>query len=211
VPEFGIITSVVMAGGWHYPQVIEGGQTHRITAFSFEQLLADMLEFRQRHPELVGGAQNANIDAVRRDLKTYICAHFRQNCADAHSAPSKAVGIGVTNYQTPIDRSANWLAKVAATHLEFVDTGLANHRAVICAQCPQNIRWATPCAPCNDNIQIRVQNLKGNFRTQYDRSLLMCRSFGHVNEVAVWLKDTHSTSEHTPPINCWKLQENGIG
>jgi hypothetical protein len=209
VPEFGIITSVVMPGGWHYPQLLSNGQTHRITGFSFEQLIGEMLEFRQRHPELVGGAQNANIDKVRADLRVYICANFRQNCAGAHTAPTHVVGIGVTNYKTPIDRAANWLADIASKHLEHVDMGLAAQRAQVCAQCHQNVRWATPCGPCNDNVQIRIQNLKANLHTPYDRSLLMCRVFGHVNEVAVWLKETHSTSEHTPPAHCWKVQENG--
>jgi hypothetical protein len=205
--EFGIITSVVPPGSWHYPQVLASGDTVRITGFSFEQLLASMLDFRMRHLELVGGAANASIEAVRRDLKAYLCAHFPQNCADSKSSPGKVLGIGITNYQTPIDRSANWLSKVGNTRLEFVDPALASNRAQICAGCQQNVRWATPCAPCNDNVLVRIQNAKGNLRTPYDKNLFMCRVYGHVNEVAVWLKDTHSVPEHTPPAICWQLQE----
>jgi hypothetical protein len=203
-----MITSVVCPGGWHYPQALSSGQTVKITAFDFEELLKSILEFRTRHIDLCG-AQTARIEAVRNDLKAYICAHFPQNCADSRGPFGAGSGIGVTNYKLPIDRSGDWLAQAATKRIEHVDMALAAHRAEICAQCQHNIRWATGCASCNDNVQIRTQNLKGNMRTPYDRHLQMCRIFGHVNEVAVWLKDTHSQPEKQPPAHCWKLQENG--
>jgi hypothetical protein len=207
--EFGIITSVVMPSGWHYPQLLSSGQTVKITAFGFEELLQNMLEFRMRHLDLCG-AETASLEAVRRDLKVYICANFRQNCADS-SGPSFAgtVGMGVNDYKRPIDRSGQWLAEVANHQVQHVDAALAAHRAQICAACPQNIRWATPCGPCNENVLVRIQNLNGSLRTPYDRNLFMCRIFGHVNEVAVWLGDTHSQPDSNPPANCWKVQENG--
>jgi hypothetical protein len=204
--SFGIIDTVVMPGGWHYPQALSSGQTVKITAFDFEELLKNILEFRMRHLDLCG-AENARIEAVRRDLKQYICANYKQNCADPIT-PSYT-GLGVGEYHRPIDRSGDWLAQTANQRLEYVDLALAAQRAQICSQCPQNIRWATGCAPCNENVLIRTQNLKGNLRTPYDRHLLMCRTFGHINEVAVWLKDTHSQPNLTPPANCWKVQENG--
>lgn len=199
-----------MPGGWHYPQLLSSGQTVKITAFDLAGLLEDILDFRMRHLDLCG-AQSARIESVRADLKTYICAHFKQNCADSSGpAFAGAVGIGITNYKTPIDRTGQWLANVANQQLGLVDAALAAQRAVICAQCPQNIRWATPCAPCNDNVLVRIQNLKGSMRTPYDRNLLMCRVFGHANEVAIWLSDTHSQPDNPPPGHCWKAQENGI-
>lgn len=197
-----------MPGGWHYPQAISGDQTVKITAFDFAELLKSILEFRMRHIDLCG-AQNARIEAVRRDLKDYICANFKQNCADA-SGPAYA-GIGRADYNKPIDRSAGWLGQMGNRRPEHVDAALASHRAQICAQCPQNIRWATAgCTSCNDNVLVRTQNIKGNLRTPYDRHLMMCRVFGHINEVAVWLKDTHSQPDAVaPPAHCWKVQENG--
>jgi hypothetical protein len=202
--QFGIITSVVPPGSWHYPQAIPGGKSIRITGFSFEQLVENILEFRRRHIELCG-AENAYVEVVRSDLKKYLCANFAQNCADSRSTPHGATGISVINqeYYRPIDRAANWLAEVGKTKQEFVDLALAGERAHICAQCPQNIRWQSPCAPCNDNVLIRSQNLKGNLRTPYDRHLFVCRVFGHVNEVAVWMKDTQSSPLHPPPAFCW--------
>jgi hypothetical protein len=204
--EFGIITSVVPPGSWHYPQVLSSGQTVKITSFSFEQLLKDMLDFRTRQPDLCGGAQAATIEAVRADLKTYYCTHFRQNCADSPTSPAitARVGIGITNYARPIDRAADWLAKVAKVSIPKIDAGLASHRAQICAGCPQNVHWTTPCGPCNENVSVSIQNAKGSARTPYDRNLFMCRIYGHVNEVAIWLADTHSTSEQQPPAVCWK-------
>jgi hypothetical protein len=205
--EFGIITSVVPPGGWGYPQVLSTGETVRLKSFSFEQILADMLDFRRRHLELCGGAAKATIEAVRADLKTYLCAHFRQNCADSPTSPtiSARVGIGITNYERPIDRAANWLAKIGNLHIDKVDAALAASRAHICASCPQNVRWATGCAPCNETVSVRVQNAKGSVHTPYDRNLFVCRVFGHVNEVAVWLTDTNSTSDQQPPAVCWKV------
>jgi hypothetical protein len=205
--EFGIITSVVCPGGWHYPQKLSSGQTHKIIGYSFEQLLENILDFRRRHIELCG-AENAYLDRVRADLKDYLCANFPQNCADSRPAPQKVQGIGIMNrdYHRPIDRAGNWLAEVAKSKHEFLDIGLAGHRAEICAQCPQNVRWETPCAPCNENILIRLQNFKGNLRTPFDSRLFMCRIYGHVNAAAVWLNDTQSSPINPAPAHCWKVQ-----
>jgi hypothetical protein len=209
--EFGIITSVVPPGSWHYPQILSTGQTVRIASHSFEQLLTEMLDFRRRHLELVGGGEKATIESVRADLKTYLCAHFRQNCADSPTSPNitARVGIGITNYQRPIDRAADWLARIGHISIPKVDPALAAQRAHTCAQCPMNVRWATPCGPCNESVEVRIQNSIGSLQTPYDRSLFMCRIFGHTNRVAVWLSDTHSTSEQQPPVICWKAQSNG--
>jgi hypothetical protein len=206
VPEYGIITSVMPPGGWHYPQLLDSGQSIRITGFTFEQLLEGMLDFRRRHPDLTGGSARATIERVRTDLKDYLCAHYRQNCADSPSSPviTAGGGIGVTDYQRPIDRSGDWLAKIGGMRLEKVDAALAAQRAQICATCPQNVRWATPCGPCNESVSVRIQNAKGSVHTPYDRNLFFCRLFGHINEVAVWLTDTHSSAEHQPPPVCWK-------
>jgi hypothetical protein len=57
-------------------------------------------------------------------------------------------------------------------------------------------------------VLIRVQQLKGNQKTQFDSQLFMCRVWGHINSVAVWMADTQSAPEHDPPANCWHL-ENG--
>lgn len=209
--EFGIITSVMPPGGWHYPQLLSSGQSVRITSHSFEQLLSDMLDFRSRHLELCNGAAKATPESVRADLKSYLCANFRQNCADSpsSSAITARVGIGITNYQRPIDRGADWLAKIGHLQTTKIDPALAGHRAQICAQCAQNVRWVSGCGPCNDNVEVRIQNAKGSFYTPYDRNLGLCRIYGHMNTVAVWLADTHSENDQKPPPICWKAQENG--
>jgi hypothetical protein len=198
---------VVPPGNWHYPQVLSSGQTHKVTGFSFEELLSNMLEFRTRHIDLCGGNQNATIEAVRRDLKAYLCKNYPQNCADARSAPVQGLGISVSNYVRPIDKAANWLAKRAHARVDLVDAGLASRRAQTCVQCVQNVGWQTSCAPCNDNVAVRTQQLKGNQRTQFDQSLKMCRIWGWMNEVAVWMTDQQAVSDQQPPPHCWKITE----
>lgn len=208
--EHGIVTSVVPPGGWHYVQRLASGQDHKIIGFSFEQLIENILDFRRRHLEWCG-AENANVEAVRADLKAYYCANFRQNCADSqHPAPQKAYGVAINrrDQARPIDRAGNWLAEVGGSRHEFLDAGLAGQRAQICAQCTYNIRWETPCAPCNETIQVRLQNFLGNLRTPLDRQLHMCRVYGHVNQAAVWLQNTQSHASYPPPAHCWK-QQNG--
>jgi hypothetical protein len=208
--EFGIITSVIPPQGWHFPQQLSSGQTHKITGFSFEQLLENMLEFRRRHLDLCG-AENARIEAVRADLKAYLCAHFKQNCADSPGGVPQASGIGTSivqkDYNRPIDRAGSWLSEIALTRPELVDYGLSGHRAQICAQCPQNVRWKTSCAPCNETVEVRIQNLLGNLRTPYDDRLFMCRCYGWANAAAVWMKDPKSTAIYPPPDHCWWVQE----
>lgn len=205
--EFGIVTSVIPPGGWHYIQKLSSGQTHKVIGYSFEQLLENILDFRRRHIELCG-AENAYIEVVRADLKAYFCAHFRQNCADSPILPQTATGIGIVNrdYHRPIDRAGNWLAQVAHSKPAFVDIGLAGARAQVCAQCRENVRWATPCAPCNETVEVRLQNFKGNLRTPFDSRLFMCRIYGHVNSAAIWMNDTQSSAINPPPAHCWKPQ-----
>jgi hypothetical protein len=209
--EYGIVTSVVPPGGWHYQQVLSSGQTVRILGFSFEQLISNLIDFRRRHSDLCGGAARAEVVNVRADIKDYYCKNFRQNCADAASSPTvQSGGIGVTNYVSPINKAADWLATVGNMRIERVDAALAAQRAQVCAQCSQNVGWRTSCGPCNDNIFIRTQNAKGSLATPFDRNLGVCRVFGHMNEVAVYLTDTHSTPQQQPPSHCWKVTEHGI-
>jgi hypothetical protein len=202
--EFGIITSVVPPGGWHFLQILSSGQTVKLTGFSFEQLLAEMLDFRMRHVDLCG-AESARIEAVRADLKDYFCKHFRANCADSRQPIPIQVQPVTSGYTRPIDRALSWFGVIGNQSIERVDAALAAQRAQICATCPQNIRWVSPCMPCNDNVLVRIQNAKGSVHTPYDRNLFLCRVFGHVNEVAVWLADTHSQSDKVAaPAICWK-------
>jgi hypothetical protein len=205
--EFGIVTSVVPPGGWHFPQVLSSGQTVKLTGFSFEQLLAEMLDFRMRHVDLCG-AESARIESVRADLKSYLCAHFRQNCADSRQPPLIQVPPVASGYIRPIDRAATWLGVIGNQSIERVDPALAAQRAQICAQCRQNVHWQTGCQPCNENVLVRIQNAKGSVHTPYDKSLFTCRVYGWANEVAVWLTDQHGNPKESPPPHCWKVQEN---
>jgi hypothetical protein len=201
--EHGIITAVMPPGGWHYQQKLSSGDTVKLDAFSFEAILETMLDFRRRHPDLCFGAENASIEAVRRDLKEYLCAHFKQNCADSPGAASYGA-IGVTpTYKAPIDRAGNWLAQLANTRPERIDYALAGTRAQVCTQCPFNIKWQTGCQACNDNIAIKIQHANGSLSTPYDRRLLTCRAYGWVNAVAIWLSDPVAEAEHEPPAHCW--------
>ena len=199
--QYGIVTAVMPPGGWHYPQKLSSGDTVKIEAFSFEEILETILDFRRRHMDLCG-SENATIEKVRADLKQYMCANFRQNCADNSSVPAQT-GIHITNYKTPIDRTGSWLAELGHTRIERIDAGLASQRAQICCQCPQNVRWQTGCQSCNDNVAIRIQNANGSLYTPYDRRLQACRVYGWANAVAVWLADPVATAEHEPPAHCW--------
>ena len=113
----------------------------------------------------------------------------------------------MTNYVSPINKAADWLASLGNQRSEYVDAALAAHRAQICAQCSQNVQWLTPCQPCNENVLIRMQNAKGSLATPYDRNLLVCRSHGWHNAVSVWLKDPPSTPQQAVPTHCWKITE----
>ena len=203
--QYGIITAVMPPGGWHYPQQLSSGDTVRIEAFSFEEVQENMLDFRRRHMDLCG-AENATIERVRADLKDYLCANFRANCADS-SGPAFPGNVQPT-YRRPIDRAGDWLAQIANTRVERIDAALAAQRAQICAQCQFNVRWQTGCQSCNDNVAIRIQNANGSLYTPYDKRLETCRAYGWANAVAVWLSDPVATAEHEPPAHCW-VKQNG--
>jgi hypothetical protein len=200
--QYGVITAVMPPGGWHYPQQLSSGDTVKLEAFSFEQILETMLEFRRRHMDLCG-AESANIEKVRADLKAYMCAHFRQNCADSPGAAAYSPIRVKPNYKPPIDRAGDWLAQIGNKHFERVDYALAGSRAEICVQCPMNVKWQTGCTSCNDNVALRIQRINGSLYTPYDKRLLSCRAYGWVNAVSVWIANPAVEPEHEPPNFCW--------
>jgi hypothetical protein len=181
----------------------------RLTGVGFDELVSAVIQFRQRHSDLCGGAQKSERTVVLDDLREFYCRNYKQNCAGGHSTPIAQVGgIGVgTSYVTPINRAADWLAQIRHRRLEHADAALAAERAKICAQCPQNVRWHTSCGPCNDNISVGIQNAKGSLATPFDRHLQVCRCYGWLNEVSVWLKDGHAHSEQQVPSHCWTITE----
>jgi hypothetical protein len=199
--KHNIKTLVIPPGGWHYEQPLDAGGFLRIEGQSFERLEDLVFEFRLSHPELVptGSLSRESVDA---DLEHWICSRFPNQCASPSSAtPAVSPNGGGPVYRKPIERIQDWFKGLGDK--EFADPATANSRSDICAKCPQNIGWRTPCQPCVQAIERQILRVRGSRSTSNDIALEFCRVFGHHNKLAVWLKNTHSSSSHELPAFCW--------
>jgi hypothetical protein len=201
----GIITGMVMPGGFHFPQKLTSGQIVRIEGQGYEELERRVLEFRLRQGSLVDPS-GCDLEVVRADLKNYICTNFPRNCTQtprAAPAPTDAPIIRRPFYPN-IQRLSEWYARVAYRSLQFVDAAEANRRAAICAGCPQNCDFVGGCAPCNHQIERNALMVLGGRRVQNEPDLKACRVFGHHLPAAVWMRDPYSEPSHEVPSFCWK-------
>jgi hypothetical protein len=199
----GIKTGVMMHGGWHYLQPIEGSsQTLRIEAQSYEILENRVFEFRIQNTEVVETG-SATRERVQEDLARAICTAFPDQCVGGWSAPIPTEAQVKQRYESPINRITDWFKTLMANSLEFVDAATAANRSAICVKCPLNIGWRTGCAPCVESVETRILRIRGSRQTPNDMGLQFCRSFGHHNKLNVWLKTSFSEAKYAPPDACW--------
>src|ERR1700757_3465382 len=100
----GIKTGVMMHGGWHYLQPIEGSQQPiRIEAATYELLERRVFEFRLANTEVVqtGSATREN---VQEDLARAICTAFPDQCVGSWNALPTTEPQIRQQHEAPINR-----------------------------------------------------------------------------------------------------------
>lgn len=196
---------MIPPGGWSFEQVVENSTPFKIEGQTYAQLEDKVFSFRLANVELIPSG-TATRESVRSDIRAFICPRFPTQCSDdwgiplPKETPSQVTG---TVYRMPIQRLEDWIKKLAFSEIQFNDASSAAVRASTCAECPQNIGWKTSCAPCVGSVSTRIARYKGDRHTPLDSKLQACRVFGHHNELAVWMSDTLSTANDTPPPECW--------
>lgn len=206
----GVQTDVTLPGGWAYPQALLDGQVVRVEGNrGYHDLVERILSFRLRQLDVVDPA-SASPTAVADDLRAYVCAHFPAWCAKPqgeYASPSTAPATpsnARSGYQTPIDRVLRWFSSSSPKTTTFVNPTEAARRADVCETCRFNTEWENGCGPCVSSVRHYALVLKGTRRVPSEERLGACRSFGHLNAVAVWIADPTGEPEHAPPERCWR-------
>lgn len=201
----GLALMLVPNGGWKMEQILNDGKTQILEADGYDELEKLVLTWRLQHLSFIDPA-SANLDDVRRDIRFHICRVSPQNCLDK----SGTAGFEIrqpqgnrTQHVPTIHRLNAWFALTQrANRIEYAAAGVAEARAKICAECPQNTEWRDKmCQPCNAAIQHQSLHLRGSrhLPAEMVKGLGACRHYGHLNEAAVWLEQGPMLDKNSRP------------
>ena len=104
------------------------------------------------------------------------------------------------------------LGKFAIGKDKFVDHGMADHRAAVCAGCEHNLSVdvVNNCSSCNKNAEKLMIGIIGNRSTQHDKFLKNCNICKCFNKVQIWFPLSAILTEEKKklyPDRCWKIHK----
>ena len=194
-------------GGFIFDQVLGDGSLTRITGASLDNILDLVLKFRLVHGVLLAGVE-ATPEAVFADYNAQVCTKYPWLCSARRQTPVVIMPQSpVAGFEPMLTRMQRWIDTVRVGLPAFTDIQTATNRAMICAQCPQNIDWMTNCGSCNQNLTSLSVQIRGARRLGIDQMLKGCRAFGTLQELAVWLESPGNEQKYPAPPICWRLKQ----
>ena len=185
------IEGLIPPSGHHY---MEGDV--KITGSSYKNLLENVTNYRAENHIPVGD--------VEGDVTNYICGNWPHFC---HGVDM----VVVTSVTSPTGRSelmndiSTWARNILHSNErnQLVSDDLAEQRAKICRQCPNNVNWRGGCSSCiaaTDRICASIRNARD---TKSSAVLGGCKLLRHDNRTAIFFdKDKLSESNDLPEF-CW--------
>ena len=185
------IDGLIPPGGWHYWQ----GDV-KLDGYSLENLYKVVQDYRAENHLPIGD--------VEGDVTNYICGNWPHFC---HGVDM----VVVTSVTSPTGRSelmndiSTWARNVlhSTEKNQLVSDELAEQRAKICRQCPNNVNWRGGCSSCiaaTDRLCASVRNARD---TKSSAVLGGCKLLRHDNRTAIFFdKEKLSVSNDLPEF-CW--------
>jgi hypothetical protein len=202
--EATLSRSVVPPGGFIFDQALVDGSFTRIEGGSFDQVLERILAYRLANGMVLGESERALPQAVERDYNAQVCGKYPWLCTGVREGvPAPGLEKG-SAFELLITRISRWLSSLALEQVRWVDQKSAAERAQVCLGCPQNVFWETGCSPCNQQVRSGSSSLRGARRLALDSGLKGCRSFGTLQEVAVWMETPGGEAKYAAPPFCWR-------
>jgi hypothetical protein len=202
-------SAVVPPGGFVYEQPLSGGGLSIIVGGSFDDILAKVLVYRQQNgPVLDPQYSVATPDAVASDYHAQVCTRYPWICTPQRDPLPVTVPVDggpSTPWEMLYSRMLRWVDTVRTQGQSWVDQKTASDRALVCAQCPQNVAWETNCGPCNQNLSTLAAGIIGGRRTPSGPMLKGCRSFGTLQALAVWMSEPGGDNKYPAPPVCWRV------
>lgn len=190
-------SSVIPPGGYHLIDNSTGVPV-RIEGTSPEDVAKKVLEFRLSNQKAPGNPL--------QEVNDFICSSWPHFCRETN--PGEQVAIPRSRSRIHIStRVATWMAAFIRGFQRDpgVHPSVAERRAVICAQCPKNVSFASGCGACQDSIARLSFIWKRDRATAMDKQLGACEVTSQHNGCAVW-------AEKLPPVDatdelpgfCWR-------
>jgi len=185
------IEGLIPPGGLHYTE-----SDVKITASSYKNLLENVTNYRAEN--------HISLGDVEGDVTNYICGNWPHFC---HGVDM----VVVTSVTSPTGRSelmndiSTWARNILHSNerTQLVSDDLAEQRAKICRQCPNNVNWRGGCSSCiaaTDRICASIRNARD---TKSSAVLGGCKLLRHDNRTAIFFdKDKLSESNDLPEF-CW--------
>lgn len=200
IGPYGLKLSVIPnGGGWRFPipeTHSENLEDKFFRADGFWKLCHQVRIFRIQAMLKVG--------AVEYEVAEFIKAVSPENSLHrgrSYEPPPE----GQEDFRPLINRVGEWLVATGMKkNLRRVIKPDAEERAQVCLKCPHNIRWQTKCAPCNEEIVYRGQNLRATPLFEYDPKLNACRLHNILLLAACFLDpDELPAKQPDSPAECW--------
>lgn len=168
----------------------------KITGSSYKNLLENVTNYRAEN--------HISLGDIEGDVTNYICGNWPHFC---HGVDM----VVVTSVTSPTGRSelmndiSTWARNILHSNerTQLVSDELAEERAKICRQCPNNVNWRGGCSSCiaaTDRICASVRNARD---TKSSQILGGCKLLRHDNRTAIFFdKDKLSESNDLPEF-CW--------
>ena len=168
----------------------------KITGSSYKNLLENVTNYRAEN--------HISLGDVEGDVTNYICGNWPHFC---HGVDM----VVVTSVTSPTGRSelmndiSTWARNILHSNerTQLVSDDLAEQRAKICRQCPNNVNWRGGCSSCiaaTDRICASIRNARD---TKSSQVLCGCKLLRHDNRTAIFIdKDKLSESNDLPEF-CW--------
>jgi hypothetical protein len=185
------IEGLIPPGGHHYME-----SDFRITGSSYKNLLDNVTSYRAENHIPVGD--------VEGDVTNYICGNWPHFCHGVDMVVVTSVSSQTASGDLMQD-IGTWARNILHSNkrINLVSDELAEERAKICRQCPNNVNWRGGCSSCiaaTDRICASIRNARD---TKSSAVLGGCRMLRHDNRTAIFFdKETLSASNDLPDF-CW--------
>lgn len=188
------------SAGWRYEQPLPQGGFQRIPARGCAgtdgELVRQVRFFRINTGIDVGNPEFDVAEFIKRESP--LNNRFPNRTTKASEEAAKP------QFRPLIERVKDFLVSVGRKNPRLMIEDEADERSMVCADCPQNVKWQTGCEPCNDAVRSRGQNLRQLPHYKHDKDLRACRLHDLFLPTAVFLD-----RENLPAVNpdapqaCW--------
>jgi hypothetical protein len=185
------IVGIIPPGGHHY---MEGDV--KISGSSYKNLLENVTNYRAENYIPVGD--------VEGDVTNYICGNWPHFCHGVDMVVVTSVASPTARTELMNDIST-WARNIlySTERNQLVSDEVAEERAKICRNCPNNVNWRGGCSSCiaaTDRICASIRNARD---TKSSAVLGGCKLLRHDNRTAIFFDKEKLAESNDLPNFCW--------